>query len=269
MALNLDRFKKDLESLIRRGKALEFSMQRAYDKKAFDAQIKKQLEDKADACLKALPSFEETYQSWYSESLAVVKQLLPDRLEYFRRHYEKPKSRKEITFENYRVEDYLQGLRITRGYQKEVVVDSSAAIPQFRQQVAILEAAQRRFDSSLFEIKQLVQADLFDSELDAARELLKNKFARAAGAVVGVLLEKHLAQVCDNHSVKITKKNPTIADFNEALKASDVIEIAQWRFIQHLADVRNLCDHNKKSEPTIDQVSDLIDGVSKIMKTVS
>lgn len=244
-------------------------MRRAYDKKTFDAQIKKQLKDNADAWLKTLPSFEENYQSWYSESLAVVKQLLPDRLEDFRRHYDKPKSRKEITFENYRIEDYLQGLQVTRGYQKEVVVDSSAAIPQFRQQVAILEAAQRRFDSSLFEIKQLVQADLFDSEIDAARELLKNKFLRAAGAIVGVLLEKHLAQVSDIHSVKIKKKNPTIADFNEALKASDVIEVSQWRFIQHLADVRNLCDHNKKSEPTTDQVFDLIDGVSKVMKTIS
>ncbi len=121
----------------------------------------------------------------------------------------------------------------------------------------------------MFDIRQLVQADLFDSELDAARELLSNKFSRAAGATVGVLLEKHLAQVCDNHAVKIAKKNPTIADFNEALKASNVIEIPQWRFVQHLADLRNLCDHNKKSEPTDDQVSDLIDGVSKVIKTVS
>lgn len=269
MALNIERFQIDLGSLVQKGKLLELSMQRGCDKKSFDSQIESELKDKAGEFLKNLPSFEATYQSWYSESLAVVKQLLPDRLEDFRRHYDKPKTRKDITYENYRVEDYLQGLTVTRGYAKEVVVDSSAAIPQFRQQMAILEAAQRRFDSSLFDIRQLVQADLFDSELDAARELLSNKFSRAAGAIVGVLLEKHLAQVCDNHAVKIAKKNPTIADFNEALKSSNVIEIAQWRFIQHLADLRNLCDHNKKTEPTTDQVSDLIDGVSKVMKTIS
>jgi hypothetical protein len=32
-----------------------------------------------------------------------------------------------------------------------------------------------------------------------------------------VVLERHLATVCDNHKVSVAKKNPTIADFNEAL----------------------------------------------------
>nr|BFD40615.1 hypothetical protein FFPRI1PSEUD_21140 [Pseudomonas sp. FFPRI_1] len=52
---------------------------------------------------------------------------------------------------------------------------------QLQQQIAILESIEKRFESSLFDIKQLVLTDLFDSELDVARELLKNKFSRAAG----------------------------------------------------------------------------------------
>jgi len=72
----------------------------------------------------------------------------------------------------------------------------------------------------LFEIRQLVQADLFDSEIGAARELLENKFLRAAGAVAGVVLEKHLRQVCDDRGLKILKKNPTLGDLNELLKAN-------------------------------------------------
>lgn len=245
MASNIDRFKKDLESLISRGELLECSMQRkSTGRKEFDAQIKKALGEKADAFLKALPSFEKDYQAWYSEAMAVILQVLPDRLEDFKRHYEKPKNRKDISFENYHIEDYLQGLRVTR-FSNEVVVDISAAIPRFAQQLAILTAAKQRFESSLFEIQQLVQADLFDSEVESARALLKQKFARAAGAIVGVLLEKHLAQVCQDHGVKIAKKNPAISDLNDLLKNSGVIEIAQWRFIQHLGDLRNLCDHNK------------------------
>ena len=65
----------------------------------------------------------------------------------------------------------------------------------------------------------------------------------AAGAVAGVVLEKHLHEVCVSHNVKLTKKHPTIADLNEALKSAQVIEISQWRFHQHLGDLRNLCDH--------------------------
>lgn len=137
------------------------------------------------------------------------------------------------------------------------------------QQLAILAAAEKRFESSLFEIRQVVvQAELFDAELDAARELLKKKFTRAAGAIVGVLLEKHLAQVCHDHRAKISKKNPAISDLNDLLRNSGIIETAQWRFIQHLGDLRNLCDPNKNAEPTEALVTDLIDGGAKVMKTV-
>lgn len=268
MASNIDRFKSDLDALVLRGHHLEYSMQReCIGGKEFDAQAKKQLGEKADEFIKKLPAFKTAYQAWYSEALALLTQLLPDRVDDFRRLYEKPKSRKEITFENYHIEDYLQGLRVTR-YGEEVVVDSSAAIPRFAQQTAILAAAKKRFESSLFEIRQLVQADLFDSEIEAARELLKSKFHRAAGAIAGVVLEKHLSQVCNDHKVKVSKKNPTISDLNDLLKAANVIDTAQWRFIQHLGDIRNLCDHNKKVEPKQEQVLDLVDGVAKIMKTV-
>jgi hypothetical protein len=41
---------------------------------------------------------------------------------------------------------------------------------------------------------------------------------RAAGAVAGVVLEKHLRQVCDDHKITVAKKNPTIGDLNELLK---------------------------------------------------
>ena len=132
----------------------------------------------------------------------------------------------------------------------------------------ILKSVSKRFESSLFDIQNLVQADLFDSELDAAKELLKNKFTRAAGAICGVILEKHLKLVCESHEVKIGRKKATIGNFNDVLKDSQIIEMSQWRFIQHLADIRNICGHDDEVEPTQDQVSDLIQGVSKITKTL-
>ncbi len=215
-----------------------------------------------------MPSFKGEYQTWYSEAQALIKQLLPDRLQDFIRYYEKPKGRKEITVENYRIEDLLQGLTGTRGYQKEVVVGPSAAIPHFQQQLAILASVKERFESSLFNISELVQADLFDSELDAAKELSKKKFTRAAGALAGVVLERHLSQVCENHNIRIRNRSPGISNLNDALKENNVIELPDWRFIQHLADIRNLCDHNKEKEPSVEQVDDLIAGVMKVIKTI-
>ncbi len=268
MISNLERYKKDLDSLINQGENLFVALQRECLPEEFDKVIKKGLGDKAKDAFKDLPTFAETYQPWYSEAKVLIKQLLPDRLADFVRYYEKPKPRKDITYESYRIEDCLQGLNVTRGWEKEKVVGPDAGIPHFRQQLAIVKSVKARFESSLFDIRQLVQADLFDCELEAAMELSKQKFLRAAGAVAGVVLEKHLQQVCNNHGTKVSKKAPGIADLNNALKESGVVDIPQWRFIQHLADIRNLCDHDKKVEPTTDQVNDLIAGVAKVTKTL-
>ncbi len=267
MATNLDRFKNDIDDLLERGRMLQLAMSHETNFKNFKAAAEKAHGENAMEFLKSVPDFKEEYQGWYSESLVLLRQILPDRVADFIRHYEKPKNRKSIDYENYRIEDYLQGLRITSGFNKEVIVDASAAIPQFDQQYAMVAAAKSRFKSSLFDIRQLVQADLLDSEIEAAEMLLKYKFHRAAGAVTGVVLERHLSQVCIDHGI-VSKKNSTIANFNESLKEENVIDLPQWRFIQHLADIRNLCDHSKVPEPTPEQVQDLISGVKKIIKTV-
>jgi hypothetical protein len=68
--------------------------------------------------------------------------------------------------------------------------------------------------------------------------------------------------------MKIAKKQPAISDLSNALKDANVIDIPQWRLIQHLADIRNLCDHNKTKEPTAEQVDDLVAGVRKMTKTL-
>lgn len=268
MISNLERYRKDLDSLLTRGEELDLSLKHYCFKSEFEESIKKQLGEKSKAYLDSLPHFNQAYQPWYSEAKAVVKQLLPDRLDDFIRHYERPKSRKEITLETYRIEDCLLGIAVTRGFRQEQIAGPEGAILHFEQQRAILKSVKARFESSLFDIRQLVQADLFDTELDAAKELLSQKFARAAGALAGVVLEKHLWQVCENHSLKVGKKNPGISDLNDLLKQSGVIDVPQWRFVQHLGDLRNLCDHSKKGEPTVDQVDDLINGVIKITKTV-
>jgi hypothetical protein len=207
-------------------------------------------------------SFIKNYQRWYTEAYAAIKQLLPDRLAEFASYYEAPPRRKNVNTLTYVIQDWMIGLR------HDNINSLGAVTMRFRAQLQILESVKARFDSRLLDIRQLVQADLFDSELDAALELLKNGFLRGAGAVAGVVLEKHLAEVCINHEVQNRKKNPTINDFNQSLKDADAIDIPSWRFIQRLGDLRNICGHNKDREPTKSEVTELIDGVSKITKSI-
>jgi hypothetical protein len=265
---NIESYKKDFAKVLKLGSDLEMSIQyECYPSRVKDY-AEKTYKENAHGFLEELPDFKTEYQLWYSESLVLIKQLLPDRLSDFIGYYEKPKTRKNLLYGNYKIEDYLQGTSVTTVFDGKEVVGPSAAIPQFNQQVAILKSISKRFESSLFEITQLVQADLFDDEISSARELLKHKFIRAAGAIAGVVLEKHLGNICSSHNIKVAKKTPTIADYNDVLKKEGVIRFSDWRFIQFLGDIRNTCDHNKNKEPTIDDVNTLIVGVDKIMKTI-
>jgi galactitol-specific phosphotransferase system IIB component len=250
---NYTKYIDDLEKLLTKGELIFYSL---YYKFYPESKEPKQ----------NLPDFYEEYQMWYSESFILIKQLLIDRLDDFKKYYEKPKNRKEINYDNYCIEDALQNLTLRRGH--DIIVDPKAAIPKLQQQLAILKSINARFESSLFDITQLLQADLFDSELKMGEELLNKGFIRASGAITGVVLEKHLSQVLKNHNVSITKKQPAINDLNELLKNNNIIDVPTWRLIQRFGDIRNICDHNKDREPTNEEVLELIRGVEKITKTL-
>ena len=257
MPNNIQEYKKELEQLVQQGDRLFFTL--LLDLGLADEELKKRWEGLR------LPSFNREYESWYSIAMQVVKQILPDRFEDFVKCHKNEK-RKDITFGTYTISDHVIGLRINRGHGN--VIDGKAAIPKLELQINILRSADARLESRLYDMTEVVQADLFDDELDAARELTKKGFLRAAGAMAGVILEKHLGNVCNKHEVKIRKKRPTIDDLNQALKDQEVIDMPTWRSIQYLGDLRNLCDHNREREPKKEELADLLDGVSKIMKTV-
>jgi hypothetical protein len=243
--------RKDLDRLVQEGEALFFRM--LFD--LFPDQLSKTHKKEH---LEKLPKFEKNYQRWYSEALAALLVLLPNRVEDFKSYYHPAKPRKDLNHTTYTISDYLKGTSVTTGYDKREIVGPKAAQVPMQQQVEIVKAATARFESSLFDIKAMAQADLFDNELDAAEALNIHGFSRGAGAIAGVVLEGHLATVCANHAIVVGKKKPTLSDFYEALKSNDIIDQQTWRFIQHLADVRNACDHRGKKEPTKDDVLDLI-----------
>ena len=262
METNLTRYKKDLESLIGNGTKLYYGLLyelRGELKSEFD-KLPKETQK-----LYAKFSFKDKYNGWYNEALCVIKQLAPERLDDFKSYY-KLEKRKELSYETYTISDYMIGLIKTR--LGEVVLPTRSVCSKFEQQLHIVKSLENRFESSLYDIKQLLQADVFDSEIDSAKELCKKGFYRAAGAICGVVIEKHLCEVCGQHQIKVTKKHPVINDYNELLKSNNVIDVATWRNIQRLADIRNVCDHHKDVEPTKDNIEELIAGADKVLKTI-
>ena len=217
-------------------------------------------------------NIEFDYQVWYTKCLPAVKALAADRYDEFVEQYTPKKSvgRKNIDPSNYTISDFLSGLVVTRGaLQDEVFSSKSVLVTRLMRQITILHSIAARLESVLVSILQLVQADLFDSEISAAEELRKKGHLRAAGVLAGVTLEHHLKSVCSSHRIRLAKAKSTISHYNDALREGNVYDVPDWRRIQHLGDVRNLCGHSRGREPTNEDIEDMLRGVRRVIKEIS
>ncbi len=205
------------------------------------------------------------YNSLYTSSQKILRQILPERLNDFEILY-KNKNRKDvILYSNF---DIFLGLQCEFSH-----LDANRCIIKTQnlmvEQYAILSSVLDIIDNKIFNIKGEIEYNTFMNELEAASHLLKNNFVRAAGALAGVSLENHLKIVCQNHPEITVNQKDTLSVYNEKLKKAEIIEESIWRKIQYLSDIRNKCDHSKKTEPQKDEVQELIDGTKKIISTVN
>jgi len=212
--------------------------------------------------------FGTKYQNWYTRALSVVKALAPDRLDEFIGYYYSDPKRKSFSSSTYVIQDYIMCLGAIKDFKgnPEWDVDITVAIRLYNQ-LQILAALKTRIDTVLSDVTGTLFAELQDHELNSAQELLRVN-VRAAGALAGVVLERHLQRIAKHHKIQIRKKNPTITNLNDPMKEAKVYDMPTWRKIQLLADIRNLCSHQKGSDPTKEQVKELISGVNTIIKSV-
>lgn len=210
---------------------------------------------------KNLLEFGTKYQAWYSRAYKIVEALAPERLSEFVSYYLVDKNRNRLDLDSYTIQDYIKNV-ICQGFPCEYVA-YMRTVNQFQ----VIESLIFRIDTILQDVTGHLFAEIQDSELLAAAQLKKIS-KRPAGALAGVVLERHLQRVAVNHKITISKKNPTIADLNDPLKGAGLYDVPMWRKIQFLGDIRNLCSHQKDTEPTDEQVTELIDGVNAVIKNV-
>ncbi|NQE05981.1 hypothetical protein C5S32_08935 [ANME-1 cluster archaeon GoMg1] len=192
--------------------------------------------------------FKLDYQDWYSSCCALLERNYnKERTSEFKSGYEK--NIKTIISANY----------ITQ-YTEYKFIDS------FRQQASILNALPMYLEHRLSDIELTVASILMDDELLEGEYLLKKGFIRAAGALAGVVLERHLKMRCDKNESKLKyPKNATISQLSDILKGNNLLDIPEWRKIQYLGDIRNKCDHDKKVEPKKEEVTELISKVEEMI----
>ena len=204
-----------------------------------------------------IPSdFIRDYHEWYSGVLALVEGNMPSRTNEVIALHEGIKGAKDAPTPMIRL---LQSHNMTF----EVQVTLASRISHMQSVVASIPAY---MTARLYDVELAVAQAYVRDELSEAEVLLKSRFVRAAGGIAGVLIERHLKLLCDRHHppIKYTK-SAGISKLNDLLKDSGVYDVAQWRKVQWMGDIRNGCDHARTTEPRKEDVRDLISEVGKFV----
>ncbi len=113
--------------------------------------------------------------------------------------------------------------------------------------VGIFNAAKNDYENGyLTSMRTLITAEVFDSELEQAQELLDSKYHVAAAVIAGTVLETGLRELCDIQSPQIN--HGKLDKMNADLKKAGVYNQLQSKRITALADLRNSAAHGKNSE---------------------
>lgn len=127
---------------------------------------------------------------------------------------------------------------------------------------AVFLAAREDYEGGyLNSFRNLVQAEVFGTELDQARELLSGGYSSPAAVVAGVVLETSLRQLCIDKGISIGKLDKMNADL---AKAGTYNLLVQKR-ITALADIRNNAAHGHPEQFKDSDVSDMISYVESFI----
>ncbi len=210
------------------------------------------------------------YHSWYAKAYRAVRIFTPERLEEFERFYTGDKTIKKI-------ED-LNAITagITHYLQRWIVTDDDAEVnfrntfeSGLREQSNIIDAILESIDDDLFNLESGIHYEIYQSEMDIARDLYKKKFYRAAGSIAGVVIEVHLKKVVDNRGVPLADKaDPGMSAYNDALKKHDIYKTPTFSLIQLCGHIRNKCVHPKQEDPTDGEISSIISAAERILVEV-
>ena len=244
-------YKSDFNALIQKGESIREDLEPHFGSRS--------LSEGSDL----IGGLDERYQSWYSESLALIEELFPSRLPEFQSLYSTGGIRDVIASLSYGVPAELDELF---EHQLEGIATKQRKIKSFYTQLNILKSVSARFESRLSNLRQLLHADLLDTELGAAKELALKGYLRPAGTLAGVVLESHLAEFCRKRKIKSRKRRPTIGDWIKLLQTTDSIDAVMLQRLKGLNEIRILCSHKKSRDPTADDIEDLISGVERVTR---
>ena len=138
--------------------------------------------------------------------------------------------------------------------------------PAVNNAFGVLKAAKEDFEQdALFEVREMVKAEIFDDFLDQANHLLNSGYFAPAAVIAGAVLEDGLRKLCERSGITLPER-PKLDRMNSELAKNDIYKKLTQKQITTLADIRNNAAHGNWSEFDTDDVEDMIRKVREFME---
>lgn len=128
-----------------------------------------------------------------------------------------------------------------------------------------LQAAQDDYHHGfLFEVRNLITADVFDDFLSQAQHLLDAGYPAPAAVVAGSVLEDGLRKLCQRRNIALPEK-PKLDVMNADLAKVGAYNKLTQKRITALADIRNNAAHGQWDQFKDQDVADMVSGIHSFM----
>ena len=116
--------------------------------------------------------------------------------------------------------------------------------------------------------KELHHAEIFEDHLEMAEHFLELDYKDASAVLAGSVLESHLRQLANKHSV------PTVDDRNKAiaisqvttgLRMKDVFSLSEEKQLNSWQTIRNDAAHGDYVKVKLEAIRPMIDGIRRFM----
>ena len=131
--------------------------------------------------------------------------------------------------------------------------------------LGVLRAAKEDYERGyLFNLRQLVNAEVFDDFLGQAEHLLSNGYFQPSAVVAGSVLEDGLRKLCDRNKIALPDK-PKLDTMNANLAKAGVYNKLAQKNVTAWADLRNKAAHGQWDQFTRADVEGMLHGVRHFM----
>jgi hypothetical protein len=137
--------------------------------------------------------------------------------------------------------------------------------PVYHAQGVLRAAIDDYKNEQLFDIRKIIEAELFDDFLEQAEYLCSSGYFQPAAVICGCVLEDGLRKLCNNNGIAITAK-PKLDKMNSDLAKAGVYSKLIQKRITTFADLRNKAAHGQWDQFEESDVQEMLAAVRRFME---